>query len=175
MQPLNLSLPPLLLPEQKSSRNPDLHSHSSSTLLLNHMNPNESNLPMPADKSTASFTVRKTSPTSSAMTSETGTLPELKKSQLGVSLQPSKGKEREKSVGKSLLERMGMKQLSLLEHLGVPIKGKNTSQICDSTGTMMMTLPKLSRNKCTTMTMSMTCTMLGTGVHVVGNPLGEVR
>ena len=59
------------------------------------------------------------------MTSETGIPPELERLQPDMSLQPSEGEERERSAGKSLLERMGKKQLSLLKCLGLLIKGKN--------------------------------------------------
>src|SRR5260221_14357653 len=123
MHLLNPLPPPLQPPEWRRSKNPNLHSHSSSTLLSNHMNPNKSRLLMPANRSTTSFMVKKILPTSNATISETGTPPELKRSWLDVSSQLSRDEKRGMSMGKSLLERMGMKQLSLLEHLGMPIKG----------------------------------------------------
>src|SRR5258707_11754760 len=58
-----------------------------------------------------------------------------------------------------------MRQLSLLERLGVPVKKGEVSQICDEPGMMMMTQLKQSQSRCGTMMMSMTRTTLGTGVH----------
>src|SRR5258706_6672186 len=80
-------------------------------------------------------------------------------------LQLGKPIERKLAGGKPLLERLGMRQLSLLECLGVPVKKGEVSQICDEPGMMMMTQLEQSQSGCGTTMMSMTRTTLGTGVH----------
>src|SRR5260221_3330554 len=123
----------------EETKEPNLPSCSSSTPSLNHMNPKGSNLPMPAGKSTKSSSVPKTSQTSSIMPSMIDTLLVLKMLLPDASLQSGKDIERKLAGGKPLLERLGMRQLSLLECLGVPIKKGEVSQICDKPRTMMMT------------------------------------
>ncbi len=79
------------------------------------------------------------------------------------------------TTGKPLLERLGMRELTLLECLGMPIKKGAALQTCDRTG-MMMTIPlKVSQSRHKTTMMSMTRTMLGTGIHVGEDLLGGVE
>src|SRR5258707_9779209 len=149
----------------KKPKNPNLSSCSSSTPSSNHMNPIGSNLLMPAGKLMKSSSVPKTSQTSSVMPSVIDTLLVLKTLPPDVSLRLGKAIERKLARGKPLLERLGMRQLSLLECLGVPVKKGEVSQICDEPGMMMMTQLEQSQSGCGTTMMSMTRTTLGTGGH----------
>ena len=77
--------------------------------------------------------------TSTSVPSTTSILPVLKMLQPDTSSQLGEAIKRKVTAGKPLLERLGMRQLSLLEHLGMLIKKGRALETCDSTEMMMMT------------------------------------
>src|SRR5258708_5873517 len=169
-----LCLPPQPL-RSKRWRHPISPSQPYLTLLLNCMTPKRSILLTPAGRLRRSSLLKIISLTSNAMTCVINTLATSKRLQLDEFLQSSGVRERETTTGRPLLERLGMRQLSLLECLGMLIKVGATLQTCDDAKMMTMTLVRLSQREHAIMMMSTTCTMCGTGEHGVGNCLGEVR
>src|SRR5258708_21823567 len=168
------SLLPQPPPVSKRPKRPSSPSHSSLTPSLRHMNRKEFSLPTPAGRLMKLSSGQKISPTPNIIPSMTGILPVLKMPQPDVSSQLGKAVEREVTTGKPLLERLGMRQLSLLECLGMPIKKGRTLEACDGAGTMTTKPNKLSQNRRRTMTTSMIHTMPGTGARMGGVLPGEV-
>src|SRR5258708_10332086 len=175
-QPLPKPSPPLQRPPVwRRLNNPSSPSRSSLTRSSNRMNLNGFNLPTHVDRSTKSSSARKTSPTPNIMPSVTSILPALKTPRPGESLQSGEVVEKKVTAGKPLLERLGMRELTLLERLGMPIRKGTTSQTCDGTG-MTMTIPlEVSRSRHETTMMSTTRTTLGTGVRMGEDLLGGVE
>src|SRR5258708_816488 len=185
MHPTKPSLQPQPLPKASPPRqrppvwrrlnNPSSPSRSSVTQSSNRTNLNGFNLPTHVDRSTKSSSAQKTSPTPNVMPSATGILPALKMPWPGESSQSGEVVKKLVTTGKPLLERLGMRELTLLECLGMPIRKGATSRTCDGTR-MTMTIPlEVSRSGHKTTMTSTTRTMLGTGVCVGEDLLGGVE
>src|SRR5258708_2594917 len=175
-QPLPKPSPPLQRPPVwRRLNNPSSPSRSSLTRSSNHTNLNGFNLPTHVDRSTESSSARKTSPTPNVMPSATGILPALKTPRPGESSQSGEVIEKKVTAGKPLLERLGMRELTLLERLGMPIRKGAMSRTCDGTG-MTMTIPlEVSRSGHDTTMTSTTSSTLGTGVCGGEDLLGGVE
>src|SRR5260221_6510411 len=174
-QPLPKPSPPLQRPPVwRRLNNPSSPSRSSLTRSSNRTNLNRFNLPTHVDRSTKSSSARKTSPTPNVMPSATGILPALKTPRPGESSQSGEVIEKKVTAGKPLLERLGMRELTLLECLGMLIRKGAMSRTCDGTGMTMMIPLEVSRSGHETTMMSTTRTTLGTGIRVREDLLGRV-
>src|SRR5258708_1771042 len=174
MQSSNPSLLPQQSPTWNKWRNPNSPSRSYSTLSSIHMKHKGSTSPMPVGRSKGLSSTLRTSPTCNAMTSENATLPVSRMSLPDAFSQSDGVEKRETTAGKSLLEMLGMRQLSLLERLGMPKKKEATPKTCDGAGMMMTTPLELSQNGRAITMMSTTHITPGIGVHAGENPLGVV-